>query len=153
MHLLVVMVSSVSVVVASCYRLEILTVFLVILPSLHCLSSTLPLFYSSSHLTNSHEAPDHGRRRWNHLRRQIQDLRMWIRYRFFLLHGTLSHLLYLLPAFLNNSRSLLLQTERVKGMSLEQAGAITNKEIANELCLPPVKLHCSSESTSISILF
>lgn len=34
-------------------------------------------------------------------------------------------------------------TERVKGMSLEQAGQIKNTEIAQELCLPPVKLHCS----------
>lgn len=30
-------------------------------------------------------------------------------------------------------------TERVKGMSLEQAGAVKNTEIAKELCLPPVK--------------
>lgn len=34
-------------------------------------------------------------------------------------------------------------TERVKGMSLEDAGRIKNTEIAKELCLPPVKLHCS----------
>ncbi|GAA6006933.1 hypothetical protein JCM10207_009144 [Rhodosporidiobolus poonsookiae] len=34
-------------------------------------------------------------------------------------------------------------TERVKGLSLEAAGAIKNTEIARELCLPPVKLHCS----------
>ncbi|KAJ1021172.1 hypothetical protein NDA16_003958 [Ustilago loliicola] len=34
-------------------------------------------------------------------------------------------------------------TERVKGMSLEEAGQIKNTEIAQELCLPPVKLHCS----------
>ena len=37
-------------------------------------------------------------------------------------------------------------TERVKGLSLEEAGKIKNTEIAKELCLPPVKLHCSSES-------
>jgi NifU-like protein involved in Fe-S cluster formation len=30
-------------------------------------------------------------------------------------------------------------TERVKGMTLEQAGAVKNTEIAKELCLPPVK--------------
>jgi len=36
-------------------------------------------------------------------------------------------------------------TERVKGLTLEQAGAIKNTEIAKELCLPPVKLHCSSK--------
>jgi NifU-like protein involved in Fe-S cluster formation len=35
-------------------------------------------------------------------------------------------------------------TERVRGMTLEQAGQIKNTEIAKELCLPPVKLHCSS---------
>ncbi|KAG0167615.1 iron-binding protein [Apophysomyces sp. BC1034] len=34
-------------------------------------------------------------------------------------------------------------TERVRGMTLEQAGEIKNTEIAKELCLPPVKLHCS----------
>lgn len=34
-------------------------------------------------------------------------------------------------------------TERVKGMSLDQAGQVKNTEIAKELCLPPVKLHCS----------
>ncbi|KAI0321864.1 FeS cluster assembly scaffold IscU [Amylostereum chailletii] len=34
-------------------------------------------------------------------------------------------------------------TERVKGLSLEEAGKIKNTEIAKELALPPVKLHCS----------
>ncbi|CAG8506195.1 7619_t:CDS:2 [Diversispora eburnea] len=34
-------------------------------------------------------------------------------------------------------------TERVRGMSLEEAGQIRNTEIAKELSLPPVKLHCS----------
>jgi len=34
-------------------------------------------------------------------------------------------------------------TEMVKGMSLDQAGAIKNSEIAEELALPPVKIHCS----------
>jgi len=34
-------------------------------------------------------------------------------------------------------------TERVKGMTLDQAGQVKNTEIAKELCLPPVKLHCS----------
>ena len=37
-------------------------------------------------------------------------------------------------------------TERVRGMSLEEAGKIRNTEIAKELSLPPVKLHCSSKS-------
>lgn len=40
-------------------------------------------------------------------------------------------------------------TERVKGLTLEQAGMIKNTEIAKELCLPPVKLHCSSEFTQV----
>lgn len=35
-------------------------------------------------------------------------------------------------------------TELVTGMSLDDAGKIRNTEIAKELCLPPVKLHCSS---------
>ena len=39
------------------------------------------------------------------------------------------------------SSSLL--TEWVKGKTLEQAQAITNTEIAEELALPPVKIHCS----------
>lgn len=34
-------------------------------------------------------------------------------------------------------------TEMVKGMTLEQAGTIKNVDIANELALPPVKIHCS----------
>ncbi|KAK6820098.1 Iron sulfur cluster assembly protein 1 [Aspergillus parasiticus] len=34
-------------------------------------------------------------------------------------------------------------TELVRGMTLEEAGKIKNTEIARELCLPPVKLHCS----------
>lgn len=34
-------------------------------------------------------------------------------------------------------------TELVKGMSLDDAGRIKNTEIASELKLPPVKLHCS----------
>jgi nitrogen fixation NifU-like protein len=34
-------------------------------------------------------------------------------------------------------------TEMVKGMTLYQAGSIKNSEIAEELALPPVKIHCS----------
>lgn len=34
-------------------------------------------------------------------------------------------------------------TELVRGMSLDAASRIKNTEIAKELCLPPVKLHCS----------
>jgi len=36
-----------------------------------------------------------------------------------------------------------LVTEWVKGKTLDQAYAIKNSEIANELALPPVKIHCS----------
>ena len=39
------------------------------------------------------------------------------------------------------SSSLL--TEWVKGRTLDQAAEITNCEIAEELALPPVKIHCS----------
>jgi NifU-like protein involved in Fe-S cluster formation len=39
-------------------------------------------------------------------------------------------------------------TERVKGLSLEAAEKIKNTEIAKELCLPPVKLHCSSSCSA-----
>lgn len=39
------------------------------------------------------------------------------------------------------SSSLL--TEWVKGKSLDEASAIKNTEIAEELALPPVKIHCS----------
>lgn len=36
-----------------------------------------------------------------------------------------------------------LVTEWVKGRTLEQAEEIKNSEIASELALPPVKIHCS----------
>ncbi len=39
------------------------------------------------------------------------------------------------------SSSLL--TEWVKGKNLDEAAQITNTEIAQELALPPVKIHCS----------
>lgn len=39
------------------------------------------------------------------------------------------------------SSSLL--TELVKGKTLEEAGTIKNSDIAEELALPPVKVHCS----------
>ena len=39
------------------------------------------------------------------------------------------------------SSSLL--TEWVKGKTLEEASEIKNSEIADELALPPVKVHCS----------
>ena len=34
-------------------------------------------------------------------------------------------------------------TEWVKGMHIDKAGEIKNSEIAQELALPPVKIHCS----------
>lgn len=36
-----------------------------------------------------------------------------------------------------------LVTEWVKGKTLDEAATIKNTEIANELALPPVKIHCS----------
>lgn len=36
-----------------------------------------------------------------------------------------------------------LVTEWVKGKTLDQAASIKNSEIATELALPPVKIHCS----------
>lgn len=36
-----------------------------------------------------------------------------------------------------------LATEWIKGKSIDQAGSIKNQDIAKELSLPPVKLHCS----------
>ena len=36
-----------------------------------------------------------------------------------------------------------LVTEWVKGKTLDEAGTIRNTEIATELALPPLKIHCS----------
>jgi nitrogen fixation NifU-like protein len=36
-----------------------------------------------------------------------------------------------------------LVTEMVKGLTLDQAGSIKNSQLAEELALPPVKIHCS----------
>lgn len=36
-----------------------------------------------------------------------------------------------------------LVTEWVKGKSIEEAGQLKNSQIAEELALPPVKIHCS----------
>ena len=36
-----------------------------------------------------------------------------------------------------------LVTEMIKGMTLDSALEIKNKEIADQLSLPPVKIHCS----------
>jgi len=36
-----------------------------------------------------------------------------------------------------------LATEWIRGRTIEDASKITNQDIAKELCLPPIKLHCS----------
>jgi nitrogen fixation NifU-like protein len=36
-----------------------------------------------------------------------------------------------------------LVTEWIKGKTLDEAATIKNSDIAEELCLPPVKIHCS----------
>lgn len=36
-----------------------------------------------------------------------------------------------------------LVTEWIKGKNLNEAASIKNADIADELCLPPVKIHCS----------
>ena len=41
------------------------------------------------------------------------------------------------------SASSSLVTEWVKGMHIDQASQLKNSEIAEELALPPVKIHCS----------
>ncbi|MEJ2059649.1 MAG: iron-sulfur cluster assembly scaffold protein [Gammaproteobacteria bacterium] len=41
------------------------------------------------------------------------------------------------------SASSSLLTEWVKGKTLTEAGEIKNTQIAEELALPPVKIHCS----------
>uniref|UniRef100_A0A8C5HJI2 Iron-sulfur cluster assembly enzyme ISCU n=1 Tax=Gouania willdenowi TaxID=441366 RepID=A0A8C5HJI2_GOUWI len=38
-----------------------------------------------------------------------------------------------------------LATEWIKGKTVDEALMIKNTDIAQELCLPPVKLHCSSK--------
>ena|SRR5947207_573769 len=43
-------------------------------------------------------------------------------------------------------------TERVKGLTLEEAGAIKNTEVAKELCLPPVKRNLTEQNTNVNDL-
>ncbi|KAL7750571.1 iron-binding protein [Sorochytrium milnesiophthora] len=44
-----------------------------------------------------------------------------------------------------------LVTEMVKGLALDDAGSIKNSQIAKELSLPPVKLHCSKDAIKAAI--
>ena len=44
-----------------------------------------------------------------------------------------------------------LATEWIKGKSVEDASKLKNSEIAKELCLPPVKLHCSSKTFNFKV--
>uniref|UniRef100_A0A3Q3W6J4 Iron-sulfur cluster assembly enzyme ISCU n=1 Tax=Mola mola TaxID=94237 RepID=A0A3Q3W6J4_MOLML len=46
-----------------------------------------------------------------------------------------------------------LATEWVKGKSVDEALKIKNVDIAKELCLPPVKLHCSSKFLGAGLFF
>ncbi|VDO78598.1 unnamed protein product [Schistosoma curassoni] len=46
-----------------------------------------------------------------------------------------------------------LATEWVKGKTIDEAAKIKNSDIAKELKLPPVKLHCSSKSAPINFTF
>ena len=46
-----------------------------------------------------------------------------------------------------------LATEWLKGRTLDSASAIKNTEIAQELALPPVKIHCSILAEDAIILF
>lgn len=43
-------------------------------------------------------------------------------------------------------------TERVKNLTIDEALNIKNTEIAKELSLPPVKLHCSSNNIFLILL-
>lgn len=45
-----------------------------------------------------------------------------------------------------------LATEWVKGKTIDEAGKLKNTDIAKELSLPPVKLHCSSKF-SLSLMW
>ncbi|KAG7274707.1 hypothetical protein CRUP_021148, partial [Coryphaenoides rupestris] len=44
-----------------------------------------------------------------------------------------------------------LVTEWVKGKSVDEALKIKNTDIAKELCLPPVKLHCSKDAIKAAL--
>lgn len=45
-----------------------------------------------------------------------------------------------------------LVTEKIRGMTVWDAMKVTNVEIAKELSLPPVKLHCSSKYQLTQVL-
>jgi NifU-like protein involved in Fe-S cluster formation len=44
-------------------------------------------------------------------------------------------------------------TERVKGLTLDEAAAIKNTEVAKELCLPPVKRICYPPTPTPNLLY
>lgn len=46
-----------------------------------------------------------------------------------------------------------LATEWVKGKTVDEALKLKNTDIAKELSLPPVKLHCSSKCHSLTVCF
>jgi len=72
-------------------------------------------------LRRRHEAADQGQSAdWRDRRRALQDLWLWL-----------------------GIASSSLVTEWVKGKTLDEASSIKNSAIAEELALPPVKIHCS----------
>ena len=58
---------------------------------------------------------------------------------YFSLNSSLDVIFFLSSRIASSS----LVTEWVKGKSIDDATKIRNTEIANELSLPPVKIHCS----------
>ena len=47
--------------------------------------------------------------------------------------------------YLDSSYSLCVSVHVSSCFQINEAGKIKNQDIAKELCLPPVKLHCSSK--------